>query len=206
MPIRILPHTPVCSVVGSANPRDQYHYIVVLGGNWIGMECTYLSTGSMISLERASSILPNHRGFTLIELMLVVALVALTAMIVIPSYTAYMVDAKIQTAKADIYRIEMEIERFKFSSGGNPPNSLSDINMDSLLDPWGNPYQLLNHALAENKGKLRKDKNLVPLNSDYDLYSKGKDSLSVPPLTAKQSQDDIVRANNGDYVGLASEY
>ena len=46
----------------------------------------------------------------------------------------------------------------------------------------------------------------MPVNSDYDLYSMGQDRGSVPAFTAKASQDDIVRANDGAYVGLASEF
>jgi general secretion pathway protein G len=49
----------------------------------------------------------------------------------------------------------------------------------------------------------RKDKQLQPINTDYDLYSVGKDGDSVAPLTAKKSLDDIVRAGEGAYVGLA---
>jgi len=52
----------------------------------------------------------------------------------------------------------------------------------------------------------RKDRFLVPINSDFDLYSMGKDRDTVAPLTAKVSQDDIVRANDGAFVGLASEF
>lgn len=52
----------------------------------------------------------------------------------------------------------------------------------------------------------RKDHNLVPLNTDYDLYSSGPDGASVGPLTAKASRDDILRANNGRFVGPASAY
>jgi len=55
-------------------------------------------------------------------------------------------------------------------------------------------------------GQARKDRFLVPLNSDYDLYSAGKDGESRPPLSAQMSQDDIVRANDGAYIGLASQY
>ena len=55
-------------------------------------------------------------------------------------------------------------------------------------------------------GQARKDRFLVPLNSDYDLYSAGKDGKSRPPLSAQMSQDDIVRANDGAYIGLASQY
>ena len=78
--------------------------------------------------------------------------------------------------------------------------------MGTLRDPWGKPYQYLVVAKAKGKGKLRKDRFLVPISSDFDLYSMGPDGKSVPPLTAKVSQDDISRANEGGYVGLASEY
>jgi len=79
-----------------------------------------------------------------------------------------------------------------------------------MLDPWKNPYQYLDlSSLNVNKklmGQVRKDKNLVPINSDYDLYSMGKDGQSQAPLTAANSRDDVVRANNGRFVGLASDY
>ena len=53
---------------------------------------------------------------------------------------------------------------------------------------------------------MRKDKFLVPINSDFDLYSMGKDGESVPPLTSKKRRDDIIRANDGQYIGLAEGY
>jgi general secretion pathway protein G len=55
-------------------------------------------------------------------------------------------------------------------------------------------------------GQLRKDRNLVPINTDFDLFSRGKDGQTNFPLTAQRSRDDIVRANNGGYIGLASDY
>ncbi|MEW6683930.1 MAG: hypothetical protein AB1451_13595 [Nitrospirota bacterium] len=55
-------------------------------------------------------------------------------------------------------------------------------------------------------GQARKDQFLVPLNSTYDLYSMGPDGDSKPPLKAKMSQDDIIRANDGQYIGLAADY
>jgi general secretion pathway protein G len=55
-------------------------------------------------------------------------------------------------------------------------------------------------------GQVRKDKNLVPINADFDLYSMGKDGASVPPLTAQASRDDIVRGSNGRFVGLGSDF
>ena len=52
----------------------------------------------------------------------------------------------------------------------------------------------------------RKDRFLHPINSDYDLYSMGKDGQSMEPLTAQKSHDDVIRANDGSFVGLAVEF
>ncbi len=55
-------------------------------------------------------------------------------------------------------------------------------------------------------GKARKNKSLVPLNTDFDLYSMGPDGKSKPPLTVKVSDDDIIRANDGRFIGIAKDY
>ena len=46
----------------------------------------------------------------------------------------------------------------------------------------------------------------APYRRQYDLYSVGPDGESVPPLTAKHSRDDIVMANDGGFIGVASDY
>ena len=38
------------------------------------------------------------------------------------------------------------------------------------------------------------------------LYSDGQDGQSSAPITASKSQDDIIRASDGAYVGLASQF
>jgi general secretion pathway protein G len=48
------------------------------------------------------------------------------------------------------------------------------------------------------------DKNIVPINSDFDLWSKGKVGASVSPR--QPSRDDVIRANGGGFFGLASKY
>ncbi|MDH4073829.1 MAG: prepilin-type cleavage/methylation domain-containing protein, partial [Gammaproteobacteria bacterium] len=52
----------------------------------------------------------------------------------------------------------------------------------------------------------RKDGSLNPLNTDFDLYSAGADGESAGPLSATKSRDDIVRANNGAFIGLGENY
>jgi general secretion pathway protein G len=126
---------------------------------------------------------------------------------------------------------------------GTYPASLADVGMDTMRDPWGNPYQYLRIAGASNTnpansgsssggsstsssgkaktgssvesstanggtttGQVRKDRFLVPINSDYDLYSVGPDGMSASPLTAKISQDDIIRASDGLFIGRACDF
>ncbi len=146
----------------------------------------------------------QSKAFTLIELLIAVAILGVSAAIAIPIYNEYKV--KLETAKAirDIVNIQVAVESY-FQAKDTYPTSLTDVNMDQLLDPWGNFYVYLNLAGAPI-GQVRKDQALVPINSDFDLYSMGPDGASVAPLTAMASRDDIVRANNGSFIGVASDY
>jgi len=153
--------------------------------------------------------LHSQHAFTLVELLVAVAIIGVISSVAVPSYREYVERADIAQAIADIYSVDVAMATFETANVGRLPNSLADIGMDGLLDPWGNPYQYLNLSdptIKGVKGKARKDKNLVPINSDYDLYSAGKDGKSVSPLTAKASRDDIVRAGNGRFVGKASDF
>jgi general secretion pathway protein G len=144
---------------------------------------------------------------TVVELLLGMAILSILAAIAIPAYSDVTERARIVKAIADIRALEGEIAVFETNTG-RLPATLDEIGRANLLDPWGNPYEYLNFALAGpgGKGEMRKDRFLVPLNSTYDLYAKGKDGLTRPPLTAAVSWDDVVRANDGGYVGLASSY
>jgi len=146
-------------------------------------------------------------GITLVELLVVVAMAAALTAIAIPTYQSYMDDVRLSNVIKDMALISLHLERFRTENRGQLPDALAETPAGSLTDPWGNPYQYLNiEGAGPGLGKMRKDKNLVPLNTDFDLYSMGKDGDSKGPLTAKASRDDIIRANNGAYVGPASDY
>jgi general secretion pathway protein G len=149
-----------------------------------------------------------RHGVTLIELLVVVAMAVALSAIIIPTYRGYMDEVNLSTVRKDMTLISVHLERFRTDNGGSLPDSLAETPASHLKDPWGKPYQFLNieDADAPGLGQVRKDKNLVPLNTDYDLYSMGRDGDSKPPLTAAASHDDIVRANNGAYIGPASDY
>lgn len=143
-------------------------------------------------------------GFTLIEIMIVTAIMATLAAISTPLFLGYKEKARVSKGVTDIRMMEKQITNFLLTFD-RFPNDLAEAGLDKILDPWGNPYQYL-PVEGTPPGKLRKDHFMVPVNTDYDLYSMGKDGKTGIPFTAKNSRDDIVRANNGGFVGSVSEY
>ncbi len=105
-----------------------------------------VSTAKQLSiLEKVIVIQYHHnypigrRGFTLVELVLLVAIIGIIAGIAIPSYSSYIKKAKIKQAVADLKTISLEIEMFKAGNPGLPAN-LATVPGINLIDPWGNPY------------------------------------------------------------------
>ena len=146
-----------------------------------------------------------RRGLTLIELIIVIAIIGVLAALAFPYGKKHIERANTASAISQLKDISREIEAFHLDNG-RYPDSLDEIRLGGFTDPWGNPVRYLNIETVKGKGKLRKDRNLVPVNSDYDLYSMGPDGDSSLPFTAKKSRDDIVRANNGGFYGVAANY
>lgn len=146
----------------------------------------------------------SGNGFTLLEMMMVMAILAILAALTIPAYSAYIERAKVAHAIAEIRIIQNDIIGFN-TSEDRLPIDLAEIGWGLTADPWGNPYQYTNFEKTP-KGMWRKDKFLVPINSAFDLWSMGPDGKTAPPLTAKFSEDDIIRANDGLFIGRATLY
>ena len=144
---------------------------------------------------------------TLLELLSALPVCGLLAGLAIPAYRAIIGRQKTETAVRDLAQIAMAIERYH-SSSFQYPASLADIGADDMRDPWGNAYRYLNFDadIPGIKGKIRKDHNLHPINSNFDLYSAGPDGDSKSPLTARASRDDIVYARDGSFIGPASDF
>ena len=172
------------------------------------------------------------RGFTIIEIMIVLAIIGLLAVISGSNYLSYIEKVRVASAIAAIRAIAVQLDDY-VRSDKSLPATLSEIGMGDMVDPWSHPFAYLpfttttpgsgdsgssaggssgpggSGSTAEGKsylGKARKDYFLVPLNTDYDLYSVGKDGNSRPPLSAPDSADDVIRANDGAYIGLAANY
>ena len=156
---------------------------------------------------RCAPRLNRGQGYTQLELMFAVLVVGLLAAIAVPSYARILEQQKVQQGERDLRLIGLRIENYRTATGVAPDN-LNQLNMTLPKDPWGNDYQYLNFdaKIPGINGKIRKDHNLHPLNSEFDLYSMGADGDSKAPLTAKASRDDIIWARDGDFVGLAEDF
>ncbi len=147
----------------------------------------------------------HSAAFSLIELLIVVAMTGTIAAIGLPEYMEALEKARVARAIGDIVSAGEDIRLF-YLNHTRFPNDLGEVGYANLKDPWGAPYEYVNIGDGEGNMGYRKDHFMVPLNSDYDMWSNGKDGTHAPPLTAKASRDDIVRALDGAWVGLAEDF
>jgi general secretion pathway protein G len=138
-------------------------------------------------------------GFTLVELLMVVALVGILATLAIPSFSSYTKKAKNGACTTDIRNIDRAITSYILDKNALPV-LLSDIGiMGTQSDPWKHLYEY--QVVVIGSVELL-DIASQPFNTDYDLYSKGADGASVLAAGGAGNEDDIVRSNNGVFVGM----
>jgi general secretion pathway protein G len=144
-------------------------------------------------------------GFTFIELLIVMAVIMIISAFAVPSMQSAILSARVSRAVGDVRTIGQAALGY-YAENGAAPNTLADIGYDQQIDPWGAGYQYLGFTAATSTAQMRTDRFGVPINTFFDLYSMGVDGQTTPPLTATPSQDDVIWANDGVYMGLASNY
>lgn len=132
-------------------------------------------TQTRYSIERRSR---TREGFTLIEIMVVVVILAVLAVTIIPQFVGTTADAKISAAKSHVAELESALERYYVHMDRYPS---TDEGLKVLVeapvgddkkwrgpyvkqlrpDPWGNPYQYKRPGAHHATG--------------FDLWSRGAD-------------------------------
>ena len=161
----------------------------------------------------------NHQnGFSTLQLLGGLVVAGILASIAVPTFGGAaprcdnpdarqgpLMRARIAQVTGDVGRIHLAASRFELSQN-RYPDSLAELGLAELRDPWGNPYQYLVVFGRKDVGPVRKDHNLKPVNTGYDVYSMGPDGATASPFTSTSGKDDIVMADDGDYFGLACQY
>ena len=116
-------------------------------------------------------------GFTLLELLVVVAIIGLLAGFVAPRYFGQIGKSEVNAARAQIDALEKALDQYRLDTGRYPTAELGlaalvqrpqsepkwsgpYLRKEVPLDPWGKPYR---YRAPGEQGR------------DYDLMSYGKD-------------------------------
>ena len=128
-----------------------------------------------------------QRGFTLIELMVVLVIIGVLASLVVPSVLDRVDEAKVTAARTDVNSLMEAMKRYRLdnqryptseqglqalvakpTTGPIPPNWKPTL--DKLPnDPWGRPYQYLNPGI---KGEI----DVMSFGADGVSGGEGKDA------------------------------
>ena len=96
----------------------------------------------------------SQRAFSLLELLVAISILAILATIATAAYQSHIQKAKVAAATADIMTIAAAINRYN-TLYNSPPPDLATIGMNTMTDPWGQPYAYLSFTGLNGKGKMR---------------------------------------------------
>ncbi|MCG2632374.1 type II secretion system major pseudopilin GspG [Bradyrhizobium sp. WYCCWR 13023] len=131
----------------------------------------------------------NDAGYTLLELLVVMGILAILTAVATPQLMAYFGKAKVQTAQLQIENIGTALEMYYVDNGSYPSSNaglkaLIEQTPDAprwngpylkkaknLLDPWGRPYQ---YTFPNSNG-------------EYEVYSLGPSGKAKSAEAAESS-------------------
>jgi prepilin-type N-terminal cleavage/methylation domain-containing protein len=163
-------------------------------------------------------------GFTLIEVMMAVALVAILSAIAVQLYVGYIEEAKLGTAAKDIRQAEIILDDLAADNALNAiDGGLTSVRGIYLangglqlgapattpagttpwLDPWDRIYRYQRNGadgvMRDAAGDVSNDASNSSLPQSYDIFSLGDDGTAG-------TADDVVRGCNGRFIGLRGDH
>lgn len=115
-----------------------------------------------------TSFIKEQKGFTLIEMMIVVAIIAILTAVAIPKFNESLAMTNTARVQADLQSLDTAIAMYRVQHNGQAPSNLKDlenfIEVDKIEAPGGDVY--INGVLTSNENK-----------ENYTLASGGKNAL-----------------------------
>jgi general secretion pathway protein G len=115
----------------------------------------------------------RSRGFTLVELLLVLVILALIGGLVLPGIIGKAEGAKVKAAGSQISRLAMAVESYYLDTGSTPENLDLLIGDSGGVDGWNGPYVKAS-SLKDPWGR-EYVYNYPGEHGDFDIYSLGAD-------------------------------
>jgi len=131
------------------------------------------------------------RGFTLIELMVVILIIAILAALIVPRIIGRTDDAKISKAKADISSLSQMISSFRLDTGRYPTNDEGLNALESApsdVSGWKGPYS-------------QKAIPVDPWNNEYHYESPGPNGEDFVVISYGADGQPGGDGNNADITG-----
>ncbi|MEQ1663707.1 MAG: type II secretion system major pseudopilin GspG [Thiobacillus sp.] len=130
-----------------------------------------------VQLERQNTPRPSqHRGFTLLELLVVLVILGLLAGYVAPKYFSQVGKSEVKTARAQIDGLEKALDQYRIDTGHYPSNEqgLAALNAKPADEPrWDGPY--LKKAVPNDPWGKPYQYKMPGDHSDVDIFSLGRD-------------------------------
>jgi general secretion pathway protein G len=153
-----------------------------------------ISVRKLLQLQPAQSCrLRNDAGYTLLELLVVMGILAVLTAIATPQLMGYFGKAKMQSAEVQIQNIGTALELYYMENGSYPTET---VGLKALVEPpadaphWNGPYLKKAQNLLDPWGRPYRYK-YPGQNDDYEVYSLG------PTGKATASSDAKIQSHRG---------